>query len=118
MLALAIYPYFLLAADLLRSILALEVQHHAYLQVLEPRHWLIAVVIRNEPIKSKAQFISKDEIVLTKQKIFKRSLILSIQVILDDIVPVDLCEEVVRIFELCSPLKGLLVLFLHHGKHT
>lgn len=62
--ALAVDPHLFLAADPFRSLLTLKIQHHAYLQILEPRHRLIAIVIRNEPIKPEAQFICEDEVVL------------------------------------------------------
>lgn len=66
MFALAIDPHLLLAADPLGCLLAFEIQHHAHLQVLKLGHWLIAVVIGDEPIEPEAQFVGEDEVVLSE----------------------------------------------------
>lgn len=114
MFALAVNPYLLLTADPFGSLLALKIEHHSYLKVLELGHRLIAVMIGDEPIQPKAQFICKDEIVLPQQQFLKLGLILGIQVILDDIIAVDFCEEVMRVLEFCCLLEGLLILLLSY----
>lgn len=111
-LALAVDPHLLLAADSLRRLFALEVEHHAYLQVLELRHWLIAVVVGDEAVQPEAELIGEDEVVLPQQQVLKPSLLLGVQVILDDVVAVDLSEQVMRVLELCCFLEGLPVLLL------